>query len=338
MKVLYVGSTSGTATSLHYFTSLVRLGHQAFPFDPGYFMTSDPLQRLRVRLHRGPLDAKIKQVGEKLVALCLANHFDLVFVMGENFVTPETIAEIRNKPNPPRFVFHSHDNLFFAGICTPPDVAAMLKGYDLVFTTKSQHVARYRELGVASPHFLPSAYEPSVHHPIKSSESRTVGEWGATFVGTYDRSREKWLSATGWERLHVWGSSWDRYDDLAAKRDRIVTRPLYYFEFADVICHSRIALGLLREEAEDLHTTRTIEIPACGGLQFAPRNSEIQSFFEEGKEIVLFDTTEELKSKVDYYWDRESERKRIALAGMERCLNSGHRYQDRVEEILRLTF
>jgi spore maturation protein CgeB len=236
---------------------------------------------------------------------------------------------------PPVMAYHSHDNNFSAGILKPKDFDKTLCAYDLVFTTKSQNVPRYRELGQDESHFLASAFEPSIHHPIDDRYSRYSGQsFDVTFIGTYDRSRLPFLEKAGWNRVHVWGDHWKRFPEYRKLKSRIHPRAIYDFEFADVTSHSKCALGLLREEAEDLHTTRTFEIPACGALQIAPRNEELLSFFKEEEEIVCFQSAEELKDKLDFYLRNDFKRLQIARRGHERCLRDKHTYLDRVKEIL----
>ncbi|MFV0345414.1 MAG: glycosyltransferase [Bacteroidales bacterium] len=46
---------------------------------------------------------------------------------------------------------------------------------------------------------------------------------------------------------------------------------------------------------------RVFEVPMCGGLQITRRSREIESYFEDGKEILLYDTEEELIDKCRYY-------------------------------------
>lgn len=46
---------------------------------------------------------------------------------------------------------------------------------------------------------------------------------------------------------------------------------------------------------------RTFEIPMCGGLQLTSYTDEIASYFEDGKEIVLYKNEEELLDKAKYY-------------------------------------
>jgi spore maturation protein CgeB len=56
--------------------------------------------------------------------------------------------------------------------------------------------------------------------------------------------------------------------------------------------------------------------------------------FEEGKEAEFFGNQAELLEKVRFYLAHESERRQIAQAGRERCLNSGYSYYERLKEIL----
>lgn len=46
---------------------------------------------------------------------------------------------------------------------------------------------------------------------------------------------------------------------------------------------------------------RAFEIPMAGGLQFASYTEELASYFEEGKEIVLYRSPEEMVDKARYY-------------------------------------
>lgn len=339
MKVLFVGNTRRTALALHYFTNMVRLGYSVLPFDPDFFYARHLLDRVAIKLRRNsPTKNRQKRVAEGLVNLCSKNRFDVVLVMAQNYIARETLDEIRgSSKTPPLLIYHSHDNNFAPGILKPTDFFETLKMYDFVFTTKSKSVERYRQMGQDSAYFLASAFEPSIHHPIANECSIYANKlFDVTFIGTYDQSRTKYLEAVGWNRLHVWGDFWTRFGEYSKHREQINPRAIYDFEFADVTSHSRLALGLLREEADDLHTTRTFEIPACGAAQVAPRNAEILTFFEEDSEIICFDSPEELRDKVQYYIKNDWKRAQIARKGYERCLRDRHTYLDRVNEMFNI--
>lgn len=62
---------------------------------------------------------------------------------------------------------------------------------------------------------------------------------------------------------------------------------------------------ILKHPIPKIHL-RTFEIPMCGGLQFTSYNEEIAQYFEDGKEIVLYRTKEEMIDKAKFYLDEKN--------------------------------
>lgn len=61
---------------------------------------------------------------------------------------------------------------------------------------------------------------------------------------------------------------------------------------------------------------RNFEVPMCGGLQICRYSDEMASYFENGKEIVMYESTEEMVDKVKYYLNVVSQSE---IAEMKRC-------------------
>jgi spore maturation protein CgeB len=335
MRILYIGSVSPTACASYYADAAEDLGHTVLRLDPRLFETHSVLDSALVRLTKSPQQKNIYAAKEAVLKRCQENQIDLVLNLAENFLSVDFLEAVKELPKSPKIIYHSHDNNFSSGILKPDDFFKSLALYDCVFTTKSQNLQRYKMLGQPLSFFIPSAFEPKVHRPIPQAESKLGStSFEISFVGTYDRSRDKFLTALDWNELYVWGDRWKRFSGYRKHKSHIVPNAVYFPDFADILSHSKITLGLLREEAQDRHTQRTFEIPACGALQIAPRNEEILSFFKENEEIVCFETTDELKEKVSFYLKNESERTRIAQNGYQRVLKSGHTYKDRVKTML----
>ena len=76
------------------------------------------------------------------------------------------------------------------------------------------------------------------------------------------------------------------------------------------------------------------EIPACGSFLLADRTDEHQEFFVEGKEAEFFSSVDELVEKVRFYTANEPRRRRIAVAGQERCRTGRYAYLYRLKDTL----
>jgi|LakMenEpi03Aug12_release.lakeMendotaPanAssembly.Ray.scaffolds.fasta_scaffold60002_3 spore maturation protein CgeB len=335
MRILYLGSTSSNACASFYADAAEQLGHQVFRWDPQLFKPNHLLESFLIRWNKSPLSSRIEFCTQEILSKCKELKIELIINLAENFLSGDFLRQVKSLPAAPQIVYHSHDNNFSSGILKPSDFFETLKLYDSVFTTKSQNLQRYRMLGQSFSFYIPSAFEPRFHRPIPQTESKFKGnQFPITFIGTYDKSRDKFLNALDWDNLHVWGDCWTKFRGYSKHKDHIIPKAIYHPDFADILSHSEITLGLLREEAEDRHTQRTFEIPACGAFQIAPRNDEILSFFKEDKEIVCFDSIEEMKDKISYYLKHPTQRAQIAKEGYERVLRGSHTYKDRVKTIL----
>jgi len=78
---------------------------------------------------------------------------------------------------------------------------------------------------------------------------------------------------------------------------------------------------------------RVLEIMACGGFVLVNYQEDLAAEFEDGKELVMYRSLEEMVDKVRYYLEHEDERKNIAKAGYEKVLRE-YNYAEKLRHIL----
>jgi spore maturation protein CgeB len=95
-------------------------------------------------------------------------------------------------------------------------------------------------------------------------------------------------------------------------------------DFARACSAFKINLAFLRKLNRDQQTTRSVEIPACGGFMLAERTPEHLRMFAEGEEAEFFSSVEELAAKCRRYIDDSAARESIARRGHERCIRDDY--------------
>ena len=87
--------------------------------------------------------------------------------------------------------------------------------------------------------------------------------------------------------LRIYGARWNLAPEYERLRACVASGNLVGDDYVKAIRGAEIAIGLLSKGNEDLHTTRSLEIPAIGTLFCAERTSEHLAMYEDGEEAVL---------------------------------------------------
>ena len=264
---------------------------------------------------------------------------DLVVVYKGTAVQPATMAEIRGNGVWLCFVM---PDLSWEGHWL---LDRRIFGYfDQIFTTKSFGVEEFRSrLNVRNVSFLPHGFDSDVHRPLKLGTNSLTGEppRPISFIGARSSAKERWLvhlaRAVGPDMLSIWGDAWGRAA-APVLRPSICGKAIYGDFYAAAITATRINLGLLRERVAgsvsgDQVTSRTFQIPACGGFLLHERTAELAGHFEEGREVACFGSPDELVENVRYYLDHEAERAQTAEAGFRRSVRD-HSLKNRARAIV----
>ncbi len=334
LRVMAVSPVSGYAgfnTSIHRVRALKSLGCQVDVLDSLPSCTSRQAalgQRILNRLFRYGLPVPLldsASVGPRLLTAVSHETYDIIWLEKVLTLNREVLAGVRHCSPATLIVGFSPDDM--AGRHNQSQqFLDTLPLHDLYLTTKTYNVNELQELGCPEVVFIGNGYDPASFRPFPVTprdECLLGGDIG--FIGTYESDRAEMLHFLATNGLHVrvWGDGW-----VHMKRSHpnlcIEGYPVYGDDFAKACSAFKINLGFLRKLNRDLQTTRSVEIPACGGFMLAERTSEHQELFVEGEEAEFFDSPEELLEKCHFYLAHEEVRRRIAERGYQRCLSSDY--------------
>lgn len=89
----------------------------------------------------------------------------------------------------------------------------------------------------------------------------------------------------------------------------------YLTEMPIVFLESKINLNITLRSILSGIPLRVIDILGAGGFCLTNYQIELEEYFENGKELVWFDSQEDILDKAEYYLKHDSEREKIALNG-----------------------
>lgn len=340
MRILSIGTFTGKGksnTCLHRTWALERIG-EVTRIDSSlkcYRLWNSIVNRLFVR-YRMSIGFHNKRLNINIVEAVNRDNYDLVWIDKGVTVEATTLKQIKQRQSTCLIVGYSPDNMAERH----NQSKVFLEGfpyYDYFITTKSYTIDALKKMGGKHILFVNNAYEETFHRPYlltKQEKERLGGQVG--FVGAWEEERCRsilYLAQHGIP-VRVWGGGqWlpykDKYSNLT-----IEEQGLFSEDYNRALSAFDISLCFLRKINQDLQTTRTMEIPACGSLLMAERTSEHEQLFKDGEESVFFSTDEELLRHCQYYLIHEEERKRIAMAGRKRCLVSGYSNNETIKNVI----
>jgi spore maturation protein CgeB len=78
-----------------------------------------------------------------------------------------------------------------------------------------------------------------------------------------------------------------------------------------------------------------LDICACGGFCITNYQPELEEYFELGKDLVVYESVEDLTDKVGYYLSHENQRYDIAKNGYEK-VKKEFDYKTQIKKIMQI--
>lgn len=339
MRVLSVGSMKGSSnTCLHRHHALERVADHVdmVRTDERPYSFS---QKVANRLFQSGLPISlpdISNINGQIRDLVSRNHYDIVWIDKGLFVRRSTLEFVKKSLPKCKIVSYSPDNMALRHNQSQ-NYLDSLPLYDFVFTNKSYILDDMRRIGAKNIFFFNNMFEPDFHkrYELTSIEREELGG-DVGFIGAWEKERADsllFLAQNGVNVKVFGGGKWVEYEALSPNF-KAEKRFLSDETYCKSLGAFRISLCFLRKMNYDLQTTRTMEIPACGGFMMAERTSEHLALFAEDREAVFFSDNNELLEKCRYYLSHEQERAQIAEAGYQRCYASGYSTTESIRSMI----
>ncbi len=278
------------------------------------------------------------QVNRKILNLINRKIYDIVWIDKGLTINPSTLKKIKKKQPQCIIISYSPDNMVLRHNQSCNYVKC-IPLYDYHITTKSYITKELQNLGAKNIIFTNKSYESTFHYPRKLTTydiEKLGGDIG--FIGAWEKERCEsilYLVKRGLNVRIFGGGKWLEYKNKYSNL-KIEDSGLFSEDYSKALQAFKISLCFLRKINSDLQTSRSMEIPACGGFMIAERTNEHLSLFREDEEAVFFSSNEELYDKCKYYLLHTEEREAIARAGHIRCQESGYSNLDTIKRILNL--
>jgi hypothetical protein len=334
--MLYVGNLSHGQTSRQRWQAFEQLGCEVTAVDTARPRNLPPVRDLWERIRRKLRGPRDWTAANRRILECVARSpFDVLWIDKGLTITAETLREVKARQPACRILGFSPDDMYQRHNQSP-QFRRHLPLYDLFFTTKTFGVTEMRSIGCARVAFHHNGFDPDTHRPIELSDGERVRYGGPVgFVGSWEAQRAASIGklAAAGVPVRVWGVRWAS-ECPPHPNLRIESHELLGPDYTRALNSFDINLCFLRKLNRDRQTTRSVEIPACGGFMLAERTDEHLALFTEGVEAEFFASDAELLDKTRYYMAHPDVRRRIADAGRERCLSGRYSYHERLLDML----
>jgi len=246
---------------------------------------------------------------------------DVLYMQNLSFCPPDLLSEMKR-----------YARLVVGQIACPLPPLDYLKPYDLILTSFPHYAGRFREMGIRSEYFR-IAFDPSVLEKAGSVERK----YNCTFVGGISPAHKKGTMLLEELARKVDINFFGYGADTLDKDSPIISRhhgEVWGLDMYRTLLSSRITVNRHIDVAENYaNNMRLYEATGCSVLLITDYKDNLNDLFEIGKEVVTYQSADELVDLIKYYEKNIEERERIAKAGQQRTL-SEHSYFNRMEELL----
>jgi hypothetical protein len=322
MNILYIGAIGRWSNCGNRGGALSRIGHNVTTLDIQSIVREPVLKRVSGAIqHRFGVSILERRI-HRAITEAAGGLFDLVWINSGDFLSLASL-EILRRAGAPVILYNNDDPTGGRDRQYFRNLLRLIPLFDLIVVPRDVSSAEFRALGAKRVLRVPMGYDEVSHRPFEDDAeipARLRSE--VAFVGTWMRGEGRDsllldLAARG-VPVSIWGNKWQAsnfWRDLQKLwRGHAVTGR----DYVGAIQGAKVNLGLLSKGNRDLHTSRSVEIPAIGGLLCAQRTSEHVRMYREGEEAIFWSSAKECAEECLALLSDTDRRKKIKAAGAKR--------------------
>lgn len=289
------------------------------------------LNRVLYKFH---IELDKSSINKRLVKALDRKKYKLVIILKGNRIYPWVLKKIKFDNPELKLVSWSGDNMYRWHNKTFFFHLGLIY-YDLICTVNIPDYKNIKKICGGDALFFDKRADFELHKPLNLHRKRF--KFDVLFIGSYERERYESLLflANNGIKLDIYGSMWDKCKGKIHKNMHVHYKALVGNDYVLALSNAKISLGFLRKINNDTQTSRTFEIPACGGFMLMERTQDHLRLFREGEEAEFFDNNKELLSKVLFYLENDDARELIAANGRKRVVDSKYFFNNLADEIMK---
>lgn len=327
-RILIVGEFRSAIHEPGLYEAMLKLGYNVDAFKTHRFFNqcSDLSYRFQYHFQFGFNVFKLnKHLRNKL-----KNNYDIIFLYRPRLLYKSTFKDIRKS----KVFIYNNDDPFskMYHFLYWYNFKKLLFIADHIFSYRVKNINDYNLRNFKNTSLLRSWYIERYNFHLNVEKSIDV-----VFIGHFENDeRDKlfyYLLNSG-VNLKIFGPGWGKSTYNKHKNFREAISPsLSEKDYNETLNKSKLAIVIFSKLNNDGYTRRCFEIPATKTPMIVRKTDEIISLFNQD-EIILFETKEELASKIFYYLKNEKESNIIGQKCYERNLKSKNEVKDRAKQII----
>jgi len=227
----------------------------------------------------------------------------------------------------------------FTWISCPYNANLDFSNIKCVISSSIKYVDAFKRKGLNSE-LLGAAFDADILQKIDNSKKYEI-----SFIGGLSKTHKervdnlkKLIQKNVDITLFGYGLKGSFFGLFKSPLKKVYKGELWGLEMYETLAQSCISLNFHIKEANGVSgNMRMYEATGCGSLLFSENTSDLPSLFEPNKEIIPYDTIDDLISKINYYTLHKDEAKIIAKNGQKKCLEQ-YGYDKRIIDFEKIIY